>query len=68
MHDFVFAAHLPRVVFGAGALQRMPDELAALGLGRALVLSTPIKKTGWPVGRMKFFSSGRPPVSATNAT
>jgi hypothetical protein len=41
VHDFVFAAHLPRVVFGAGALQRLPDELAALGLGRALILSTP---------------------------
>ena len=41
MHDFVFAAHLPRVVFGAGALQRLPDELAALGVGRALILSTP---------------------------
>jgi alcohol dehydrogenase class IV len=41
MPDFVFEACLPRVVFGAGALRRLPDELAALGLGRALVLSTP---------------------------
>jgi len=41
VHDFVFAARLPRVVFGAGALRRLPDEIAALGLGRALVLSTP---------------------------
>jgi alcohol dehydrogenase class IV len=41
MPDFVFEARLPRVVFGAGVLRRLPDELAALGLGRALVLSTP---------------------------
>jgi maleylacetate reductase len=38
---FAFEARLPRVVFGAGALARLPDELAALGLQRALVLSTP---------------------------
>ena len=41
MRDFVFQAHLPRVVFGAGALQHLPRELDALGATRALVLSTP---------------------------
>ena len=41
MRDFVFDARLPRVVFGAGALDRLPGELAALGIERALVLSTP---------------------------
>jgi alcohol dehydrogenase class IV len=41
MRDFVFDARLPRVVFGAGALAHLPRELAALGIGRALVLSTP---------------------------
>ena len=41
VRDFIFEARLPRVVFGAGALRRLPDEMAALGLTRALVLSTP---------------------------
>jgi len=41
MREFVFEARLPRVVFGAGALARLPDELAALGIERALVVSTP---------------------------
>ncbi|MEO8524610.1 MAG: maleylacetate reductase [Caldimonas sp.] len=41
MHEFVFQAHLPRVVFGAGALGHLPREVAALGAKRALVLSTP---------------------------
>jgi alcohol dehydrogenase class IV len=30
-----------RVVFGAGTLARVPDELARLGISRALVLATP---------------------------
>ena len=41
MHAFVFDTRLPRVVFGAGALAKLPHELDALGLRRALVLSTP---------------------------
>ena len=41
MRDFVFQTRLPRVVFGAGALQHLPRELDALGATRALVLSTP---------------------------
>ena len=41
MRDFVFQTQLPRVVFGAGALQHLPRELEALGARRALVLSTP---------------------------
>ncbi len=40
MRDFVFQTTLPRVVFGAGALQHLPRELDALGAKRALVLST----------------------------
>jgi alcohol dehydrogenase class IV len=39
--EFVFASRLPRVVFGAGALRHLPRELEALGIARALVLSTP---------------------------
>jgi alcohol dehydrogenase class IV len=30
-----------RVIFGAGTLSRLPDELARLGMSRALVLATP---------------------------
>ena len=41
MHDFVFETKLPRVVFGAGTLARLPSEIDALGIKRALVLSTP---------------------------
>jgi len=39
--QFVFEARLPRVVFGAGCLQQLPQEMDALGARRALVLSTP---------------------------
>ncbi len=41
MQEFVFQTQLPRVVFGVGALQHLPREMAALGAERALVLSTP---------------------------
>jgi alcohol dehydrogenase class IV len=41
MNTFVFEAHIPRVVFAAGALQRLPEEVERLGATRALVLSTP---------------------------
>jgi maleylacetate reductase len=41
VREFVFATRLPRVVFGAGALRHLPRELEALGIGCALVLSTP---------------------------
>ncbi|MBM3558740.1 MAG: maleylacetate reductase [Alphaproteobacteria bacterium] len=41
MHSFTYDALPGRVVFGAGALDRLPDEVARLGAERALVLSTP---------------------------
>jgi maleylacetate reductase len=41
MTPFTFDATLPRVVFGAGALARLPEEIERLGARRALVLSTP---------------------------
>ena len=41
MHDFVFHMRMPRVVFGAGALQYVRREVEAIGAERALVLSTP---------------------------
>ena len=41
MQAFVYQAHSQRVVFGFGTLATIGDELSALGLSRALVLSTP---------------------------
>jgi len=41
MNAFQFDAHLPRVVFGAGAISRLTDEIERLKARRALVLSTP---------------------------
>lgn len=38
---FVFAGLTTRVVFGHGTLAQVPDEVARMGHGRALVLSTP---------------------------
>ena len=41
MKPFVHQALASRVVFGAGSLQQLGKEIAALGATRALVLSTP---------------------------
>lgn len=41
IRDFVFTAQPSRVVFGRGSLQRLPQEVEALGARRALVLCTP---------------------------
>lgn len=41
MSPFVFQATLPRVVFGAGALSQLPQEVEQLGLSRVLVLCAP---------------------------
>jgi alcohol dehydrogenase class IV len=41
MQPFVYASAPSRVVFGSGTLDRIADEVRALGCGRALVLSTP---------------------------
>lgn len=41
MKAFTYTAHPARVVFGAGALRRLPDEVERLGARRALVLATP---------------------------
>jgi alcohol dehydrogenase class IV len=41
VREFVFDTSLPWVVFGAGAVRHLPREIAALGIERALVLSTP---------------------------
>jgi len=38
---FVHQGSASRVVFGVGSADRLADELKAMGLGRALVLSTP---------------------------
>jgi maleylacetate reductase len=41
MKNFVYTALPARVVFGVGALDRLPAEIERLGAQRALVLSTP---------------------------
>jgi maleylacetate reductase len=41
MDGFVFESLPGRVVFGLGALDRLPGEVERLGAKRALVLSTP---------------------------
>jgi alcohol dehydrogenase class IV len=41
MDAFSFEARLPRVVFGAGVLAQLPEEIERLGARKALVLSTP---------------------------
>ena len=41
MQPFTYVGAPSRVVFGFGVLERIPDEVKALGCGRALVLSTP---------------------------
>ena len=45
MLPFVYEALPSRVVFGAGALQKLPEELDRLGATRALVLCTPEQRT-----------------------
>jgi alcohol dehydrogenase class IV len=41
MEFFDYNANPARVIFGAGSLRRLPDEVARLGLHRVLVLATP---------------------------
>lgn len=41
MKSFVYNAHPARVVFGAGALSRLAEEIELLGAKKALVLCTP---------------------------
>jgi alcohol dehydrogenase class IV len=41
MLHFVYEALPARVVFGAGSLEKLPEELERMGVRRALVLSTP---------------------------
>ena len=44
MKNFVYNGLPSRVVFGAGALAKLPEELDRMGAKRALVLSTPEQK------------------------
>ena len=41
MLSFVYEALPSRVIFGAGSLQKLPEEIDKLGVARALVLCTP---------------------------
>jgi maleylacetate reductase len=44
-HAFTYEAGPARIVFGRGSLGRLADELAGQGCARALVLSTPSRRT-----------------------
>ncbi|HUF19172.1 MAG TPA: maleylacetate reductase [Burkholderiales bacterium] len=46
MRSFVYQGQPSRVVFGAGSLDRVGDEVDRLGVKRALVLSTPEQRSG----------------------
>jgi alcohol dehydrogenase class IV len=41
MHSFTFDQPAYRVIFGAGSIEKLPDEVTRLGATRALVVSTP---------------------------
>jgi maleylacetate reductase len=41
MNEFTYTSHPQRVVFGAGALSRLEEEVDLLGAHRALILATP---------------------------
>lgn len=41
MDSFTYTAHPGRVIFGSGTLARLGDEVARLGIERALILATP---------------------------
>ncbi|MFC6063196.1 maleylacetate reductase and hydroxyquinol 1,2-dioxygenase domain-containing protein [Streptomyces ochraceiscleroticus] len=41
MRAFTYSSQPARVVFGAGTLSRLPEEVARLGATRALILTTP---------------------------
>lgn len=41
MNAFTYTANAARIVFGAGVLARLPEEVERLGARRALVLATP---------------------------
>ncbi|WP_323153923.1 maleylacetate reductase [Pseudomonas alvandae] len=40
LHPFTFNTTTPRVIFGAGALENLPDEVEKLGLKRVVIVST----------------------------
>ena len=41
LRSFLYLANPARVVFGAGALGRLPEEVERVGLSRVMVVSTP---------------------------
>jgi len=46
MRSFQHTANPARVIFGAGTLSQLPDEIGRLGLSRVLVLATPEQEAG----------------------
>ncbi len=44
MTDFIYTNNPARIIFGAGSVQRVAEEVKALGCQRALLLSTPFQR------------------------
>src|ERR1700760_1864444 len=41
MHDFIYQSQPSKIIFGAGALAQVAQEVEALGARKALILCTP---------------------------
>ena len=41
MQDFIYQSAPMRVVFGAGTLRQLPEEVTRLGVSKVLLLATP---------------------------
>ena len=39
MRGFTFDAHIPRTIFGAGTLEKIPEEVERLGVHRVLLVT-----------------------------
>jgi maleylacetate reductase len=57
VQEFTYSTSPMRVVFGVGTIARIPDELARLGISRALVLATPRQQAA--LGDIASLTGGR---------
>jgi hypothetical protein len=68
MRTFTYQALPMRVVFGIGALRKLPDEVENLGLSRVLVLCSPEQEAMGRCGRDGAGgASGRRPARGADA-
>jgi maleylacetate reductase len=57
VQEFTYSTNPMRVVFGTGTIARIPDELARLGISRALLLATPRQQAA--LGDIASLTGGR---------